>query len=110
DKFITTDYLQQCPGKLVFGIFAALAEFERELIAERTTAGLASARARGRNGGRPYKMTPVKLRLAMASMGQSETKVSTLCQELGITRQTLYRHISPVGQLRADGIKLLNRG
>ncbi|MBL2032396.1 recombinase family protein, partial [Klebsiella pneumoniae] len=55
--------------KLVFGIFAALAEFERELIAERTTAGLASARARGRNGGRPYKMTPVKLRLAMASMG-----------------------------------------
>ncbi|MDR8007786.1 recombinase family protein, partial [Escherichia coli] len=70
-------------GKLVFGIFAALAEFERELIAERTTAGLASARARGRNGGRPYKMTPVKLRLAMASMGQSETKVSTLCQELG---------------------------
>ncbi|HDS4989526.1 TPA: recombinase family protein, partial [Enterobacter hormaechei subsp. hoffmannii] len=52
-------------GKLVFGIFAALAEFERELIAERTTAGLASARARGRNGGRPYKMTPVKLRLAM---------------------------------------------
>ncbi|MEN1627459.1 recombinase family protein, partial [Pseudomonas aeruginosa] len=44
-------------GKLVFGIFAALAEFERELIAERTTAGLASARARGRNGGRPYKMT-----------------------------------------------------
>ncbi len=74
-------------GKLVFGIFAALAEFERELIAERTTAGLASARARGRNGGRPYKMTPVKLRLAMASMGQSETKVSTLCQELGITRK-----------------------
>ncbi|USS96487.1 recombinase family protein [Serratia symbiotica] len=97
-------------GKLVFGIFAALAEFERELIAERMTAGLASARARGRNGGGPYKMTPIKLRLAMASMGRPETKVSTLCQELGITRQTLYRHISPDGQLRADSIKLLNRG
>ncbi len=53
-------------------------------------------------------MTPVKLRFAMASMGHPETKVSTLCQELGITRQTLYRHISPDGQLRADGIKLLN--
>lgn len=95
-------------GKLVFGIFAALTEFERELIAERTIAGLASARARGRKGGRTYKMTPVKLRFAMASMGYPETKVSTLCQELGITRQTLYRHISPDGQLRADGIKLLN--
>ena len=51
-------------GKLVFGIFAALAEFERELIAERTVAGLASARARGRKGGRPFKMTAAKLRLA----------------------------------------------
>ena len=94
-------------GKLVFGIFAALAEFERELIKERTVAGLASARARGRHGGRPFKMTTAKLRLAMAAMGQPETKVSDLCEELGITRQTLYRHISPKGELRADGIKLL---
>lgn len=96
-------------GKLVFGIFAALAEFERELISERTLAGLASARARGRNGGRPYKMTPAKLRLALASMGQPGTKVSDLCTELGITRQTLYRHVSPTGELRPDGEKLLSR-
>ncbi|MDG0027696.1 recombinase family protein [Trinickia sp. Y13] len=96
-------------GKLVFGIFAALAEFERELITERTIAGLASARARGRKGGRPFKMTAAKLRLAMAAMGQPETKVGDLCQELGITRQTLYRHISPKGELRLDGEKLLSQ-
>lgn len=96
-------------GKLVFGIFAALAEFERELISERTIAGLASARARGRSGGRPFKMTPAKVRLAMASMGKPETTISELCQELGITRQTLYRHVSPTGELRPDGAKLLKK-
>jgi DNA invertase Pin-like site-specific DNA recombinase len=97
-------------GKLVFGIFAALSEFERELIAERTVAGLASARARGRKGGRPFKMTPAKLRLAMAAMGQPETQVGRLCEELGVTRQTLYRHVSPTGELRPDGKKLLSGG
>ncbi len=94
-------------GELVFAIFAALAEFERELISERTTAGLASARARGRNGGRPYKMTPAKLRLATASMGKPDTNVAELCAELDISRQTLYRHVSPAGELRPDGLKLL---
>jgi DNA invertase Pin-like site-specific DNA recombinase len=94
-------------GKLVFGIFAALAEFERELIIERTKAGMAAARARGRNGGRPYKMTAAKLRLAMASMGGKEAKVGDLCAELGISRQTLYRHVGPDGSLRPDGQKLL---
>lgn len=94
-------------GKLVFGIFAALAEFERELIVERTRAGMAAARARGRFGGRPYKMTAAKLRLAMAAMGQPETIVGLLCQELEITRQTLYRHVDPKGNLRLDGQKLL---
>lgn len=96
-------------GKLVFGIFAALAEFERDLIAERTRAGLAAARARGRSGGRPYKMTAAKLRLAMAAMGKPETKVGELCRELGVTRQTLYRHVGPDGALRHDGRKLLER-
>lgn len=95
-------------GKLVFGIFAALAEFERELIVERTKAGLTAARARGRFGGRPYKMTPAKLRLAMAAMGQPETEVGQLCRELEISRQTLYRHVGPDGTLREDGRKLLS--
>ncbi len=96
-------------GRLVFGIFAALAEFERELIVERTRAGLASARARGRNGGRPFKMTAAKLRLAQAAMGKPGTKVGELCAELGVTRQTLYRHVDPNGVLRPDGEKLLGR-
>ncbi len=95
-------------GKMVFGIFAALAEYEREMIRERTLAGMASARARGRKGGRPHKMTAAKLRLAMASMGQRETKITLLCNELGITKQTLYRHVSPKGEIREDGKKLLN--
>ena len=94
-------------GKLVFGIFAALAEYERELISERTVAGLASARARGRKGGAPFKMTPAKVRLAAASMGKPGTNVGELCKELGVTRQTLYRHVSPTGELRADGRKIL---
>ncbi len=96
-------------GRLVFGIFAALAEFERELIIERTKAGLASARARGRNGGRKPKMTSAKLRLAQAAMGKPETKVAELCAELGVTRQTLYRHVDARGELRPDGLKLLAR-
>ena len=80
-------------GKLVFGTFAALAEYERELISERTIAGLAAARARGRKGGRPFKMTPAKVRLAAASMGKPGTNVGELCKELGITRQTLSREL-----------------
>lgn len=96
-------------GKLVFGIFAALAEFERALISERTTAGLAAARARGRSGGRPFKMTSAKIRLAMAAMGEAETNVGELCKELGVTRQTLYRHVSPTGEIRPDGQKVLTK-
>ena len=96
-------------GRLIFGIFAALAEFERELIRERTIAGLSSARARGRNGGRPYTMTPAKLRLAQAAMAKRDSTVGDLCKELGVTRQTLYRFVDPKGELRADGTKLLKR-
>jgi DNA invertase Pin-like site-specific DNA recombinase len=94
-------------GRLVFGIFAALAEYEHALIRERTIAGLASARARGRKGGRPYTMTPTKLRFAQAAMANRDTKVGDLCKELGVTKQTLYRFVSGTGELREDGLKLL---
>ena len=76
---------------------------------ERTRAGLASARARRRVGGRKSKMTAAKLPLALASMGKSQRIVSALCDELGITRQTLYRHVAPDGTLRQDGQKVLAR-
>lgn len=94
-------------GKLLFGIFASLAEFERELIRERTMAGLQSARARGRVGGRKPTMTVAKIRLAQASMGKPGTIVADLCKELAVSRQTLYRHVSPNGELRPDGMKVL---
>ena len=96
-------------GRLMFNFFAALAEFERELIIERTVAGLAAARARGRSGGRPFKMTAAKLRLAQAAMGKPKTSIAELCAELGVTRQTLYRHVTPTGELRPDGEKVLAR-
>lgn len=94
-------------GKLIFAIFAALAEFERELIRERTRAGLAAARSRGRNGGRPYVMTAAKLRLAQAAMGKPETSPIALAHELGVDKRTLYRYVSPTGELREAGQKLL---
>jgi DNA invertase Pin-like site-specific DNA recombinase len=97
-------------GKLIFGIFAALAEFERELISERTKAGLASARARGRKGGRKFQLTKSKVRLAQIAMKNKETPISEICQELGgITKQTLYRYISPDGELRDYGRKVLEK-
>jgi DNA invertase Pin-like site-specific DNA recombinase len=94
-------------GKLVFGIFAALSEYERDLISERTRAGLLAARVRGRHGGRRHTMTPSKVHLAMTAMRNEETVVNDLCLELGITRATLYRYVSPKGQLRDKGKQLL---
>jgi DNA invertase Pin-like site-specific DNA recombinase len=94
-------------GRLSFGIFASLAEFESELIRERTMAGLAAARARGRKGGRKFALTKAQVRMAQAAMANRDTTVSELCKELGIKPVTLYRYVDPKGNLRDAGRRVL---
>lgn len=96
-------------GRLSFGIFAALAEFESELIRERTLAGLQAARARGRQGGRKFALTKAQVRLAQAAMANRDTSVAVLCKELGIRPVTLYRYVDPQGNLRDHGRQVLGQ-
>lgn len=95
-------------GKLVFGIFAALAEFERELISERTKAGLKAARARGRKGGRPSKMDLPTLKIAMAAMSDHKTVAAGIAKRLRITTATLYKYVNGDGTLKEQGTKLFH--
>ncbi len=81
-------------GKLVFHVFGALAEFERELIRERTNAGLASARQRGRLGGRPKAMTGKQVKLAKSLLKDPQTTIKEVCQTLQISKTTLYRYLN----------------
>jgi DNA invertase Pin-like site-specific DNA recombinase len=96
-------------GRLVFGIFATLAEFERDLIKERTLAGLAAARARGRNGGRPRLMTRAKLRTAMTMMTDQANSAGDVADQLGISLSTLYAYINGRGEPKLRASKLLAR-
>lgn len=80
-------------GKLIFHVFGALAEFEREIIRERTRAGLTAARARGRKGGRPVKMTEKKIKMARALYADKSNEIKEICKTLGISRSTLYRYL-----------------
>ena len=80
-------------GKLIFHIFGALAEFERGLILERTRAGLESARARGRFGGRPRVMNDEQIAMARAMMNDKSTPVKEICRTLGVSKATLYRYL-----------------
>src|SRR5829696_4979183 len=81
-------------GKLVFHVFAALAEFERDLIRERTAAGLAAARARGRRGGRPSVMTAHKARVAQEMYRSGQYTVAAIANTLGVSRASVYRHLT----------------
>src|SRR5260221_1786260 len=82
-------------GKLIFHIFGALAEFEREVIRERTNAGLQAARARGRLGGRPKIQTkdPKKIALARKLYDDQDMTVQEICEQLHISKSTLYRYV-----------------
>ena len=98
-------------GRLSSGIFAALADFESDLIRERTRADLAAALARGRkcgrNGGRPFSLTKTQVRTAQVAMADRGTSVAGLCKELGIRPVTLYRYVGPNGELRAHAKRVL---
>lgn len=79
-------------GRLVFGIFALLAEHERDRIRERTMAGLAAARARGRNGGRPKALTEEKKVLAFEALQNRNKSVKGIAKGLGVSEATIYRY------------------
>jgi DNA invertase Pin-like site-specific DNA recombinase len=81
-------------GKLTFHVFGALAEFERDLIRERTLAGLAAARARGRAGGRPRNLDDAKKRHAVLLHGDPANSVRDVCRTLGVSKATLYRYLA----------------
>jgi len=87
-------------GKLVFHVFAAMAEFERDVIRERTMAGLEAARARGRKGGRKPVMDERKISLASKLMRDRNTPISDVCEAVGVSRATLYRYLTPDGTPR----------
>jgi DNA invertase Pin-like site-specific DNA recombinase len=94
-------------GRMIFGNFATLAEFERNLIRERTMAGLAAARARGRKGGRTFALTKAQVRLAQAAMANRDTFVAILAVKLGVKPLTRHRYVDANGNLRVHGNRVL---
>lgn len=84
-----------------------MAEFERELIVERTNAGLAAARARGRRGGRPRKMDVATIKMAAAAMPDPKSIATEVAKKLNITTATLYTYVNSDGSLKTPGAKLL---
>jgi DNA invertase Pin-like site-specific DNA recombinase len=89
-------------GKLIFHIFGALAEFERNLIRERTQAGLAAARARGKKGGRPKVLTGRKVGIAQSLYDDPKNSIAEICRTLKVSRATLYRSIKTKARITSD--------
>ncbi|EHJ46011.1 Resolvase domain protein (plasmid) [Solidesulfovibrio carbinoliphilus subsp. oakridgensis] len=90
-------------GRLTFHLFGALAEFERGLVRERTMAGLAAARARGRRGGRPPALDLAKRELCARLYAEGRYPVAELCRLMGISKPTLYAYVKAHGKSREDG-------
>lgn len=81
-------------GKLIFHMFGALAEFERNLVRERTQAGLSAARARGRKGGRPKTLDPAKWQLVVQLYDAKQHTIAEICRIMGVSKPTLYNYLS----------------
>ena len=82
-------------GKMVFSVIGAMAEYERNLIRERTMAGLAAARARGRNGGRPKALEDSQVKVAITLAEAGELTINEICEQVGCSRSTYYRQVAP---------------
>ena len=93
----------------MFHIFAGLAEFERNVIRERTMAGLQAARSRGRVGGRKQALTAQTLKFVQTAMREREASIAELAKDLKVSKMTLYRHVTPEGELTEKGMALLKR-
>jgi DNA invertase Pin-like site-specific DNA recombinase len=85
-------------GRLTFHLFSALSEFEASLLRERTKAGLAAARARGRIGGRPSKLTTAQVEMARTLLVDSKGEVKEVCKMLGVSRSTVYRYLNAANE------------
>ena len=93
------------PGsRLVFHLFGSLAEFERELVRERTLAGLEAARGRGCTPGRPPKLGPKEIEAAKSMLANPALTSEDVCRHLGVTRSTLYRHLHAAGRIGAAAV------
>lgn len=92
-------------GKLFLGFIALMAEFERNVIAERTRAGLAAARARGRVGGRPASLSDREIQLARAMLSDPQSSVTEVAKRLNVSRSTLYRHVGRVVPTKGNSNK-----